>query len=183
MSIEFKAAPAKDAELITATAFFTDDKCTTAPADETWGLDAFKKASDFSAMTAETKLSFQKFVDANTPYITAMTGTEIHIVKQASAADGDKAAAATGEALWKLTYTASAKDTLCVKFADKQYIQHKIAAGVWVDKAAEGDDAAKSGDAAEEKDEEKKDEEATTGAKSMGAAFAAAALAVAATQF
>ena len=141
MSIEFKAAPVKYADLITATAFFTDDKCSIAPAadDATWGLEPFKTASKFSGLGPDTKLGFQKFVDANTPYIMAMTGTEIHIVKQESAADADKAAAATGDALWKLTYTASAKDTICVKFADKQYTQHKIAAGVWVDKATEED--------------------------------------------
>lgn len=185
MSIEFKAAPAKDAALITATAFFTDAACSTAPAADstTWGLEPFKTASSYSALAADTQLGYQKYVDANTPYITAMTGTEIHVVKQASATDAAAAAAAKDDALWKLTYTASAKDTICVKFDTDKYIQHKLVAGVWGDKAAAGD-AEKTDDKKEgEGEEEKKEEEATTGAKSMGAAFAAAALAVAATQF
>ena len=123
MSIEFKAAPAKEAELITATAFFTDDKCTTAPVDDSWGLAKFKELSSFSAVTADGKLSFQKWVDADTPYITALTAAEIHVVKKADGVtSAETAAAATGDALWKLTYTATAKDTLCVKFADKQLL-------------------------------------------------------------
>lgn len=182
MSIEFKAAPAKEAELITATAFFTDDKCTTAPVDDSWGLAKFKELSSFSAVTADGKLSFQKWVDADTPYITALTAAEIHVVKKADGVtSAETAAAATGDALWKLTYTATAKDTLCVKFADKQFLQHKIAAGIWVDKTADAETPKE--DSEDKKEEEKKDEDATSGAKSMGAAFAAAALAVAATQF
>ena len=96
--------------------------------------------SNYAAVTADGKISFQKFVDVNTPYITAMTGTEIHVVKQELATDAEKAASATGDAISKLPYNATAIDTLCVKFADKQYIQLKISAGIWVRKGTSIDE-------------------------------------------
>ena len=59
--------------LIFATEFFTDEMCSVAPYDDSWGLYKFKAITGYAAMSFDTVLPYQKYIDADTPYITAMT--------------------------------------------------------------------------------------------------------------
>ena len=183
--------PEMGRDIIFGTAFFTDEKCSVAPYGDTWGLQAFKEMSSYYAMSFDTKLSYQKYINAGTPYIAGMSDREILIVKQAAASDQMSAETAFDDKLWKLSYTPVAEDKICVMFADSKYIGFNIADGIWIEKpdneattdyneaeTAKEDDYAATTDYAEEDEYD-----VTAGAKSMGAAFTAAALAVAATHF
>ena len=65
-----------------------------------------------------------------TPYITAMTDKEIHFVKQPVASDPWRTAAAWDDNLWMFHYMPVAKDEICVKIADYQYVGFDIAGGI-----------------------------------------------------
>ena len=56
--LEFIAPPETGGELIVATSFFIDPKCSTPPRDDTWGLTPFKVGTGYSAMAPDTKLSY-----------------------------------------------------------------------------------------------------------------------------
>ena len=66
-----------------------------------------------------------------------MISTEIHIVRQESATDAERAAAARGDDVLRFLYTPVAKDQICVQFGESQFIGFNIVEGIWVEKPDE----------------------------------------------